>query len=186
LDAIIISGAVSGGCRKRHIVTDTAICWSASKSTPSKSKIGDRARPIIEAVHLVAAKGLKVATGTIVDPTIMSAPSSTNKMPNRRAIRGASDQEGQPVVFRDEGAFRSGQPAVVAMPDNVADSTVLPDLLHGQETRVWAIKPTAPAGGDPGACAQSARFHPSPIPPPRRRGWIERAKNRTKSKVRAL
>src|SRR2546421_493655 len=27
--------------------------------------------------------------------------------------------------------------AVVAAPANVADSTVLPELLHGQETRVW-------------------------------------------------
>jgi transposase, IS5 family len=27
--------------------------------------------------------------------------------------------------------------AVTAMPANVADSTVLPELLHGQETRVW-------------------------------------------------
>ena len=27
--------------------------------------------------------------------------------------------------------------AVVATPANVADSTVLPELLHGQETRVW-------------------------------------------------
>jgi hypothetical protein len=26
---------------------------------------------------------------------------------------------------------------VVATPANVADSTVLPELLHGQETRVW-------------------------------------------------
>src|SRR5215469_1004737 len=27
--------------------------------------------------------------------------------------------------------------AVVATPANVADSTVLPDLLHGRETRIW-------------------------------------------------
>jgi IS5 family transposase len=27
--------------------------------------------------------------------------------------------------------------AVVATPANVANSTVLPDLLHGKETRVW-------------------------------------------------
>ena len=27
--------------------------------------------------------------------------------------------------------------AVVATPANVADSTMLPQLLHGQETRVW-------------------------------------------------
>ncbi|MFL5269187.1 MAG: hypothetical protein ACJ8AH_21790 [Stellaceae bacterium] len=27
--------------------------------------------------------------------------------------------------------------AAVAMPANVADGIVLPDLLHGNETRVW-------------------------------------------------
>jgi hypothetical protein len=46
------------------------------------------------------------------------------------------------VVFRDEGAFGVDSRtklihAMVATPANVADSTVLPDLLHGQETRVW-------------------------------------------------
>ena len=46
------------------------------------------------------------------------------------------------MVFRDEGAFRVDSRtklihAVVATPANAADSTVLPELLHGQETRVW-------------------------------------------------
>jgi hypothetical protein len=46
------------------------------------------------------------------------------------------------VVPWHEGAYRHRQPpklihAAVAMPANVADSTVLADLLHGNETRVW-------------------------------------------------
>ena len=46
------------------------------------------------------------------------------------------------MVFRHEGAIGIDSRtklihAVVATPANVADSTVLPDLLHGQETRVW-------------------------------------------------
>ena len=76
--------------------------------------------------------------------------------------------------------------AVVATPANVADSTVLPDLLHGNETRVW---------GDQAYRGQRAviRQHA-----PRARDFVnrryrhhgvvdevERAKNRTKSKVRA-
>ena len=36
--------------------------------------------------------------------------------------------------------------AVVATPANVADSTVLPELLHGQETRVWGDQATAASG----------------------------------------
>ena len=76
--------------------------------------------------------------------------------------------------------------AVVATPANVADSRVLPDLLHGRETRVWGdqayrgqravIRQRAPRAKD----FTNRRY--------RHRGvvdLIERAKNRTKSKVRA-
>jgi IS5 family transposase len=50
--------------------------------------------------------------------------------------------------------------AVVATPANVADSTVLPELLHGQETRVgWSGLPR-PAGGDQRACAQGPGLPP--------------------------
>ena len=76
--------------------------------------------------------------------------------------------------------------AVVATPANVADSTVLPELLHGQETRVWGdqayrgqravIRDHAPKARD----FTNRRY--------RHRGIVdevERRKNRTKSKVRA-
>ena len=76
--------------------------------------------------------------------------------------------------------------AVVATPANVADSRVLPQLLHGRETRVWGdqayrgqravIRQHAPRARD----FTNRRY--------RYRGMvdlIERAKNRTKSKVRA-
>jgi transposase, IS5 family len=54
--------------------------------------------------HL-AAKGLKVATARS-SMRRSSTPRLRPRMPTRRAIRDASDQEGQSVVFRDEGAFR--------------------------------------------------------------------------------
>src|SRR6516225_1936958 len=73
--------------------------------------------------------------------------------------------------------------AVVATPANAADSTVLADLLHGKETRVWGdqayrgqravIRQHAPKAQD----FTNRRY--------RHRGVAERAKNRTKSKVRA-
>ena len=76
--------------------------------------------------------------------------------------------------------------AVQATPANVADGTVLADLLHGQETRVWGdqayrgqravIREHAPRAQD----FTNRRY--------RHRGVVdevERAKNRTKSKVRA-
>jgi transposase, IS5 family len=76
--------------------------------------------------------------------------------------------------------------SVAATPANVADGTVLPALLHGGETRVW---------GDQAYRGQRAVI---PQKAPRARDFtnrryrhrgvvdqIERAKNRTKSKVRA-
>ena len=76
--------------------------------------------------------------------------------------------------------------AAVATPANVADSRVLPDLLHGNETRVWGdqayrgqralIRQHAPKAQD-----FVNRRH-------RYRGIVDKvdpAKNRTKSKVRA-
>jgi transposase, IS5 family len=76
--------------------------------------------------------------------------------------------------------------AAVATPANVADGMVLPDLLHGNETRVWGdqayrgqravIRRHAPRAQD----FVNRRY--------RHRGIVdevERAKNRTKSKVRA-
>jgi IS5 family transposase len=76
--------------------------------------------------------------------------------------------------------------AVVATAANVADSTILPDLLHGEETRVW---------GDRGYQGQTEviREHaPHALDFTNRRyrfknriDEVQRAKNRTKSKVRA-
>src|SRR5262245_66326602 len=76
--------------------------------------------------------------------------------------------------------------ALVATPANAADSTVLPELLQGHETRVWwdqayrgqraVIREHAPKARD----FTNRRY--------RHRGVVdevERAKNRTRSKVRA-
>jgi len=59
--------------------------------------------------HL-AAKGLKVATGTIVDATIINAPSSTKNADKARDPEMHQTKKGNPMVFRDEGAFRDRQP----------------------------------------------------------------------------
>jgi len=140
--------------------------------------------------HL-AAKGLKVATGTIVDATIINAPSSTKNTKKARDPEMHQTKKGNQWYFGMKGHFGVDSRsklihAVVATPANVADSVVLPDLLHGNETRVW---------GDQAYRGQRAviRRHA-----PRARDFInrryrhrgivdavERGKNRTKSKVRA-
>ena len=59
--------------------------------------------------ELLQARGLKLGTGTIVDATIIGAPSSTKNADKARS-RDAPDEEGPAVVLRDEDAHRCGQP----------------------------------------------------------------------------
>src|SRR6186997_3057859 len=147
---------------------------------------------LFEAVqrHL-AAKGLKVATGTIVDATIINAPSSTKNADKARDPEMHQTKKGNQWYFGMKAHFGVDSRtklihAVVATPANVADSTVLPELLHGQETRVWGdqayrgqravIREHAPKAQD----FTNRRY--------RHRGIVdevERGKNRTKSRVRA-
>jgi IS5 family transposase len=132
-----------------------------------------------------------VATGTIVDATIIDAPSSTKNADNARDPEMHQTKKGNQWYFGMKAHFGVDSRtklihAAAATPANVADSTVLPDLLHGNETRVWGdqayrgqravIRESAPKARD----FTNRRY--------RHRGVVdevERAKNRTKSKVRA-
>jgi len=74
----------------------------------------------------------------------------------------------------------------VATAANVADSAVLPDLLHGEETRVWGDQ----AYRGQTEVIRSARRRPRTAPIGRYRykdgvDEVERAKNRSKSTVRS-
>jgi IS5 family transposase len=149
-------------------------------------------QPLFDEVqrHL-AAKGLKVAAGTIVDATIINAPSSTKNADKARDPEMHQTKKGNQWYFGMKAHFGVDSRtklihAAVATPANVSDGTVLPDLLHGNETRVWGdqayrgqravIREHAPKARD----FTNRRY--------RHRGVvdeIERAKNRTKSKVRA-
>src|SRR5213076_2980703 len=140
--------------------------------------------------HL-AAKGLKVATGTIVDATIINAPASTKNAEKARDPEMHQTKKGNQWSFGMKAHLGVDSRtkvihAVVATPANVADCTVLPELLHRQETRVWGdqayrgqravIREHAPKARD----FTNRRY--------RHRGVVdevERAKNRAKSKVRA-
>ncbi len=103
----------------------------------------DLGRRLFEEVqrHL-AEKGLKVSTGTIVDATIINAPSSTKNAEKARDPEMHQTKKGNQWYFGMKAHFGVDSRtklihAVVATPANVADSTVLPELLHGSETRVW-------------------------------------------------
>ena len=112
----------------------------------------DLGRPLFDEVHRhLAGKGLKIARGTIVDATIISAPSSTKNAAKGRDPEMHQTKKGNQWYCGTKGHFGvDGRSklihAVVATPANVADSTVLPELLHGNETRVGGVRPIAASG----------------------------------------
>lgn len=140
--------------------------------------------------HL-ASRGLKVAGGTIVDATIIAAPSSTKNQAKARDPEMHQTRKGQQWYFgmKLHIGVDSKTKLIHAMKTtaaNVHDATVLGELLHGDETRVYGdqayrgqravIREHAPNAKD----FTNRRY--------RHRGVIdevERGKNRTKSGVRA-
>jgi transposase, IS5 family len=91
--------------------------------------------------HL-AEQGLTVSRGTIVDATLINAPSSTKNRDKARDPEMPQTRKGNPWYFGlkahsgvDSHTKQVHSAAVTAA--NVHDSQVLGDLLHGGETRVW-------------------------------------------------
>jgi len=90
----------------------------------------------------LANQGLKVSHGTIVDATIISAPSSTKNRTKERDSAMHQTKKGNQWYFGMKAHIGVDSQtklihSVAATAANVHDSQVLPELLHGQETRVW-------------------------------------------------
>lgn len=86
--------------------------------------------------------GLKVNRGTIVDATIISAPSSTKNEKKERDPDMHQTRKGNQWYFGMKAHIGVDSKTklihhVVATAANVHDSQILGDLLHGKETRVW-------------------------------------------------
>ena len=147
---------------------------------------------ILETVNLyLQQRGGRISTGTIVDATIIHAPSSTKNQQQERDPEMHQTCKGKQWYFGMKAHVGVDSKSklvhtVVATAANVADSTVLPELLHGEETHVW---------GDQAYRGQSDVIHEcSPRAKDctnkryRYKNWtdeVERAKNRTKSRVRS-
>lgn len=91
--------------------------------------------------HL-AESGLKVGRGTIVDATIIAAPSSTKNAEGQRdpemhqTMKGHEWHFGMKAHIGVDSRLKIVH-SFAATPANVHDSHLLPELLHGDETRVW-------------------------------------------------
>ena len=98
---------------------------------------------MLETVNLhMQSRGVRITTGTIVDATIIHAPSSTKNREEKRDPEMHQTKKGNQWYFGMKAHVGLDSKTkmihtVVATAANVADATVLPELLHGEETRVW-------------------------------------------------
>ena len=147
---------------------------------------------VLDAVnHHLASKGIRITTGTIVDATIIHAPSSTRNQSGERDPEMHQTRKGNQWYFgmkahigvdSREGVVHS----VCTSAASVADVHLLPDLLHGAERKVWgdagyqgqseAIREAAPHAQD--MTCRRTKFKDYV-------DQVARRKNTTKSRVRA-
>jgi IS5 family transposase len=141
--------------------------------------------------EVLQAKGLKVGTGTIVDATIIGAPSSTKNADGARDPEMHQTKKGQQWYFGMKlhigvDSLTGLAHSAVVTAANVHDKHPLPQLLHGHEKRVYGdtayqsqqplIASKAPAAQD--FTNQRVRAG-SPVQD------LQRLLNKTKSRVRA-
>jgi IS5 family transposase len=147
---------------------------------------------MLETVNLhLQEKGIRISTGTIVDATLIHAPSSTKNRKEKRDPEMHQTRKGNQWYFGMKAHVGVDSKtkiihSAVATAANVADSRVLPELLHGEETRVWGdqgyvgqkpiMQQAAPRARD---CTHRRYRYKGRI------DEVERAKNRTKSSVRS-
>jgi IS5 family transposase len=151
--------------------------------------LGDQLFALINAY--LQENGLKVSTGTIVDATIITAPSSTKNKEGKRDPEMHQTRKGNQWYFGMKAHIGVDSQtklihSVAATAANVHDSQLLGDLLHGDETRVWGdsaytgqgdvIRQHAPNAKD---FTNKKGFRNRPL------SDEDAAKNKTKSSVRA-
>jgi transposase, IS5 family len=166
---------------------ETTIC--KFRHLLERNKLG---KTLLKAVNqYLRENGIKIANGTIVDATIIGAPSSTKNKDGERDPEMHQAAKGKQWYFGMKAHVGVDSKTklihtVLVSAANVSDVDALPYLLHGRETRVWGdqgyqgqravIRARAPRAKD----FTNRRYQG--------RGWFnesEKAKNRTKSQVRA-
>jgi IS5 family transposase len=147
---------------------------------------------MLEAVNVhLESRGIKIQTGTIVDATIIHAPSSTKNEKKERDPEMHQTRKGNQWYFGLKAHIgvdaKEGHVHTVATSAaSVADTHMLPELLHGQERKVWgdagyqgqteAIQQAAPKAQD--MTCKRTKF----------KNYVDelqKKKNRSKSSVRA-
>ena len=172
---------------REPVPDETTIC--KFRHLMEKHNLGDQLFHLVN--QYLKENGLKVSRGTIVDASIISAPSSTKNKKKERDPDMHQTRKGNQWYFGMKAHIGVDSQtklihSVVATSANVHDSQVLSDLLHGEETRVWGdsaytgqkktIADYAPRARD-FTQAKGSRY--------RKLTEEERARNRNKSRVRS-
>jgi IS5 family transposase len=144
-----------------------------------------------EVGKVLQARGLKLSGGTIVDATLIAAPSSTknaecSRDPEMKQTKKGNQWHFGMKVHVGADAKTGVVHAAVVTAANVHDKHAVPDLLHGAETRVYGdrgyqgctdlIKEAAPNARD---------FTNRRVRQPWGEDEVARARNRTKNRIRA-
>jgi IS5 family transposase len=147
---------------------------------------------ILETVNLyLQSRGVRISSGTIVDATIIHAPSSTKNQEEKRDPEMHQTRKGKQWYFGMKAHVGVDSKTklvhtVVATAAHVADSTVLPELLHGEETHVWGDQAYRGQTDIIHQCSPQAKDLTNKRYRYKNRiDEVEREKNRTKSKVRS-
>src|ERR1700740_3181982 len=136
-------------------------------------------------------RGIRITTGTIVDAPIIHAPSSTKNRSGVRDPEMHQTRKGKQWYFglkahigvdSKQGHVHS----VCTSAASMADKHMLPDLLHGEERKVWGD------GGYQGQAEEIRQAAPHAQDMTSRRtryqdgiDELQRSRNRSKSRVRA-
>lgn len=168
-DSLAMRGFVGIDLGREPVPDETTVC--KFRHLLERHELG---RPMLTEVNAyLASHGMKVGTGTIVDATILGAPSSTkNKSGERDPEMHSTKKNGQwSFGMKAHVGVDAGTKlihSVEATAANVHDSKVMCDLLHGDETDVW---------GD-----QAYQGHPERIRQ-RAPNAVDRTNQRCKSKL---
>jgi transposase, IS5 family len=186
-DSAVMRGFVGIDLGREPVPDETTAC--KFRHLLEERQLGGQ---MLEAVNLhLQSRGVRITTGTIVDATIIHAPSSTKNREQQRDPAMHQTKKGNQWYFGMKAHVGVDSKtklihSVVATAANVADATVLPELLHGEERRVW---------GDQGYRGQTTVIHecaPQAQDCTHRRyrykdgiDEVERTRNRSKSSVRS-
>jgi transposase, IS5 family len=186
-DSAVMRQFVGMDLGREPVADETTVC--KFRHLLEEQQLGEQ---ILGAVNLhLQARGVRITTGTIVDATILHAPTSTKNREQQRDPEMHQTKKGNQWYFGMKAHVGVDSKTkiihtAVATAAKVADSRMLPDLLHGEETRVWGDQAYRGQRQVINECAPRAQDHTH-----RRYRYKngvdeqERAKNRSKSRVRS-